>query len=219
MSTVNKPMLDKRALRKAKTQELRMSGFVSKIQAIARMKIARSHVAKLRLAVDSERANPGSSKKESASPIDSIATWPNHFYDNFSKPLHSIGSWPVLSSSDQSGIQSWVKEHKKILIKLVTWNLEANTPPPIDQVRSCLIPENKFHIYVIGSEECENSIMMSALNPSKKNWELYLNDIIGSSYVPIRAQTLQAVHLMVFAHASIAPYVTDVNSAVVPTGK
>jgi hypothetical protein len=46
-------------------------------------------------------------------------------------------------------------------------------------------------VYVIGTEECERSIAQSALNPSKKTWEAYLNEAIGRNYVPIRSHTLQ----------------------------
>ncbi len=49
----------------------------------------------------------------------------------------------------------------------------------------------RFHVYIIGTEECERSIAQSALNPSKKNWELRLGETLGSQYVAIRSHTLQ----------------------------
>lgn len=49
----------------------------------------------------------------------------------------------------------------------------------------------RYHIYVVGSEECERSIAQSALNTSKTNWEGYLRDCIGPNYSPIRSHTLQ----------------------------
>lgn len=50
---------------------------------------------------------------------------------------------------------------------------------------------HRFHIYFIGTEECERSIMRSAINPSKKTWEAYLIDAIGPNYLPLRSHTLQ----------------------------
>lgn len=71
---------------------------------------------------------------------------------------------------------------------------------------------------VIGSEECERSIQASMLNPSKKNWEALLVDVMGEKYAPIRSHTLQAIHIMVFVHVSLIPFVSGVSSAAVTTG-
>lgn len=54
---------------------------------------------------------------------------------------------------------------------------------------------NRFHVYIIGTEECERSIAQSALFPSKKGWEAYLNDAMGSNYIPIRSHTLQVLQI------------------------
>jgi hypothetical protein len=109
-------------------------------------------------------------------------------------------------------------KNKKVLIRLVTWNLMAQPPPNPEDVNKILLPKERFHLYIIGSEECENTIAMSAINASKKKWETYLTQVIGPNYVRIRAQTLQAIHLMIFAHLSIASYITEVKSATVATG-
>lgn len=73
-------------------------------------------------------------------------------------------------------------------------------------------------MYFIGTEECERSIAQSAINPSKKNWENYLIEAMGDRYVPIRSHTLQAIHLMAFAHKSVAHMCSLVTSAAVATG-
>ena len=73
-------------------------------------------------------------------------------------------------------------------------------------------------MYFIGSEECERSIAQSAVNTSKKNWELYLAEALGPQYVPLRAHTLQAIHLIVFVHKDIIHLCSDITSAAVATG-
>lgn len=49
----------------------------------------------------------------------------------------------------------------------------------------------RFHLYIIGSEECERSIAQSAVNTSKKAWEAFLSEVVGPMYVPLRSHTLQ----------------------------
>jgi hypothetical protein len=49
----------------------------------------------------------------------------------------------------------------------------------------------RFHLYVVGTEECERSIAQSAVNTSKKAWEAHLTEILGPMYVPLRSHTLQ----------------------------
>ena len=115
-------------------------------------------------------------------------------------------------------VEKWVRANKKISIRTVTWNLCARAPPPIEAATSFLLPRNMYHLYVIGTEECERSIAQSAINPSKKAWEAYLTEALGENYVPLKAHTLQAIHLMVFAHKGIAHLCSAVTSGAVPTG-
>merc|ERR1711991_1276692 len=77
---------------------------------------------------------------------------------------------------------------------------------------------NTYHLYIIGSEECENSIAYSAVNTKKDKWMGYLQEALGDSYVKIRSQTLQAINLILFAHESVATLISDVQSAAVPCG-
>ena len=71
---------------------------------------------------------------------------------------------------------------------------------------------------MIGSEECERSIAKSAMNPSKKNWESYLRLALGPNYFAICSHTLQAIHIMAFAHKAIMPIISEVVSGAVATG-
>eukprot|EP00605_Chrysophyceae_sp_TOSAG23-4_P002561 GSChrysophyteH1.ASY1.ANO1.2826.1 assembled CDS len=105
-----------------------------------------------------------------------------------------------------------------MLIRTVTWNLAAKDPPAVDEMRKTLLPPGKFHIYIIGTEECERSIARSALNPSKKNWENHLGEALGPLYVPLRAHTLQAMHIIAFAHQGISHLCSDITSGCIATG-
>lgn len=125
---------------------------------------------------------------------------------------------PSNLDSDGPEVEQWLRERKKLSIRTVTWNLCARAPPSIEETSANLLPKNKYHMYVIGTEECERSIAQSALNPSKKQWEKYLSEVLGSNYVPIKAHTLQAIHIMVFAHKSIAHLCSEVTSGAVATG-
>ena len=54
----------------------------------------------------------------------------------------------------------------------------------------------RFHLYVIGTEECERSIAQSAVNASKRVWEAFLSDVLGPMYVPLRSHTLQVLYVL-----------------------
>lgn len=131
-----------------------------------------------------------------------------------------LGPDDLPSNLDSEGpeVEQWLREKKKLSIRTVTWNLCARAPPSVEDTRANLLPRNKYHMYVIGTEECERSIAQSALNPSKKVWEKYLSEVLGSNYVPIKAHTLQAIHIMVFAHKSVAHLCSEVSSGAVATG-
>ena len=125
--------------------------------------------------------------------------------------------WPDLSTGGPE-IEAWVRQHRHVTVRTVTWNLAAQQPPPGDDTLVHLFPRNRYHIYIIGTEECERSIAASAINPSKKNWEEYLTAAIGKLYVPLRSHTLQAIHIMAFVHVGIAHHCADITSAAVATG-
>lgn len=49
----------------------------------------------------------------------------------------------------------------------------------------------RFHIYAIGTEECERTIAQSAINTNKDQWEEYLKGALGPMYHPVKSHTLQ----------------------------
>jgi len=148
--------------------------------------------------------------------INEKVQWPEPFRDNFDETLKR----PNLDFIDKNveTIESWILENKKVLIRLITWNLCARNPPAVDEITKTLIPKNKFHFYVIGTEECERSIAQSAINTSKKKWEAYLQECLGENYIPLRSHTLQATHIIVFGHKAVAHLCNSFTSSAVATG-
>lgn len=142
----------------------------------------------------------------------SIYKWPEPLIADFASPE----LMPPLSSNLTKNLE-WIGQHKQILIRTLTWNLCALPPPPTDFLTT-ILPLNKFHIYVIGSEECERSIAQSAINPSKKNWETDVSLALGANYVPLRSHTLQAIHIIAFVHTSIVTFISEVTSAAIAMG-
>ncbi|CAM9278399.1 unnamed protein product, partial [Choristocarpus tenellus] len=75
-----------------------------------------------------------------------------------------------------------------------------------------------FHFFVIGTEECENSIAKSVIIQTKANWENVLRETLGLSYEMLCGHSLQATHNIVFVHRGILPLLGRVRSAAVATG-
>jgi hypothetical protein len=199
--------------------------------------------------LDTTPKSPGSHSQPQTQDPPPVPVWPATSHDDFNI-LETFGSWPDLESSDDLAHRGWVIKNQKLLARAVTWNMCANDPPAKEEVQKVLLPLNKsvyrlfcspsphcccrFHILVVGTEECERSIAKSAVNPSKKGWEAYLTEAVGSNYVPVRSHTLQvclslpppspayedlqAIHLMLFVHKAIRPLISDVTSAAVACG-
>ena len=144
-----------------------------------------------------------------------INVWPEPLED--ASYISDNHNWPELNT-DGPDVERWLMIHKKLTVRTVTWNLAAQTPPPVDCVKSNLLPNNRYHVYVVGTEECERSIAQSAINPSKKAWETYLSEALGCMYVPVRSHTLQAIHIIIFVHKGIAHLCSDISSGAIATG-
>lgn len=125
--------------------------------------------------------------------------------------------WPDLTKSD-ADVYDWVHTTGSVLTRMVTWNLMASPPPTEEAICMDVLPKNKFHVYAIGTEECERTIAQSAINTNKDHWEGYLKTALGPMYHPVKSCTLQAIHLMVFVHKALLPMVSDIRSGAVATG-
>ena len=101
---------------------------------------------------------------------------------------------------------------------MITWNQQAKKPPSAEDMRKSLFRENKYHIIVVGTEECENSIAKSIVVHSKKNWEEAVVEACGDKYIKLRSHTLQATHNMVMVHRALLPLLSQTNSVAIATG-
>lgn len=67
------------------------------------------------------------------------AKWPEPLVEDFNDP-----DWPSLNSSDDE-IRRWVLENKKLMMRVVTWNLCAKPPPQQSKLAEKLLP--KKYVY------------------------------------------------------------------------
>ncbi len=104
------------------------------------------------------------------------------------------------------------------MIRIVTWNQEANDTPTPEELTKILFPCRRYHIIAVGTQECENSFTKSIISPSKVKWEATLEEALGMDYDVVRSHSLQALHVILFAHKSIGHLLSNVRSRAVPTG-
>ena len=148
-----------------------------------------------------------------------LNNWPRPLSDD--APSSPINDLP--STHDE--IKSHVEMTGDVLIRIVTWNQEARrisepspSSPNNDKLSKTLFPRDKYHIIIVGTQECENSFAKSILVPSKKHWESTLQLAIGDDYDIIRSHSLQASHIICFVHKSILHLISNVKSMAIPTG-
>jgi len=164
---------------------------------------------------------PFSSPSSTASsPSVSPFVLPADFVEEEWPPLHNEEHLiPDLTHSSEEHIRQHVEREGKLLVRVVTWNQQAQPPPSTAELRRHLLPSNRFHIYAIGSQECGQSIATSVvISSSKVAWEEAARKALGSRYDVLASQTLQAAHLIVFVHKALVPFLSDLRSAAVPCG-
>ncbi|GMH93485.1 hypothetical protein TL16_g12642 [Triparma laevis f. inornata] len=144
--------------------------------------------------------------------IEEKQAWPEALTDKLVDG--AIGALP----KEDAGVLQGVKDNGKVLVRVITWNQQAKKPPSTEDLRKALFRENKYHIIVVGTEECENSIAKSIVVHSKKNWEEAVVDACGDKYIKLRSHTLQATHNMVMVHRALLPLLSQTNSLAIATG-
>lgn len=97
--------------------------------------------------------------------------------------------------SNYNQVRDQLNNDEKIFVRVVTWNQEARPYPSSDELRKYLIPLNHYHIIAVGTQECENSIAVSLVNPSKAKWEENVTLAIGNDYCKVCDRVLQAIYL------------------------
>ena len=118
----------------------------------------------------------------------------------------------------RSGLLDEEVQGGKIRVRCVTWNQQAKDIMDVSALRTSLLAPDRFHLVHVGAQECERSILNSAVHPRKREWTATLQSCLGPSYAIVASHALQATHGVVFAHATLRPYVCDVRSAAVATG-
>ncbi len=96
---------------------------------------------------------------------------------------------------DKDEIRRKVTSTGKIAVRSITWNQQAQELPHTEDLTHKLFLKGYFHLVAVGTQECENSISKSILNPSKANWEKICSEAMGCDYELIRGHSLQASHL------------------------
>mmetsp|Transcript_16231 Transcript_16231/g.30700 ORF Transcript_16231/g.30700 Transcript_16231/m.30700 type:complete len:547 (+) Transcript_16231:228-1868(+) len=119
---------------------------------------------------------------------------------------------------DVGQAKNTVEENGTITVRSITWNQHAQDFPSIQTLREQLLLPSYFHLVVVGTQECENTIAKSLLYPSKVNWEKHCLDALGFDYELVRGHSLQASHLALYAHRSIVHLLSEVDSTAVATG-
>ncbi|CAD8141479.1 unnamed protein product [Paramecium pentaurelia] len=95
-----------------------------------------------------------------------------------------------------------------IKILVITWNMHGIIPGyPLKRLFN--IQQVHHDLIVIGTQECSRSIAVSLLCESKGGWESKLKDELGKDYVKVQSTTLNAMHLIVFAHVLLVPKIKN----------
>jgi phosphatidylinositol-bisphosphatase/inositol-1,4,5-trisphosphate 5-phosphatase len=95
----------------------------------------------------------------------------------------------------------------------------AGLTPRENDLKSLLLPSAVHHdLYFIGSQESLKTIAGSMFAPSKEALNQMIQKCLGDNFKMISSVSLQATHLVVFAHMAIIPLITDVSIADYATG-
>lgn len=87
-----------------------------------------------------------------------------------------------------------------------------------EEINDLIRADIHHDIYVIGTEECARSIAKATLMPSKKGWVGKLTKTLGDRYIMLNSHSLVGTHLVIFVHAFIFPFVSEVKTASLATG-
>lgn len=87
-----------------------------------------------------QQQQPGGSSIEE---VQEPSKWPDSDHDTFTTIGDTSIPWPNLADSSSGTVLQWVLEHQQVLIRTVTWNMQANDPPDVNEVRKQLLPLNR----------------------------------------------------------------------------
>ena len=91
--------------------------------------------------------------------------------------------------------------------------------PRNEDLKSILHPELSHHdLICVGSQESLKTIAGSMFSPSKEALNQLIGNCLGENYRMISSVSLQATHLVVFAHIALIPLITEVSYGDFATG-
>jgi hypothetical protein len=95
----------------------------------------------------------------------------------------------LLHVRNRERVAADVMTSQEITVRVVTWNMQAKPARSVAALRQELLPMNTYHIYVVGTEECEHSIAQSVINTSKEKWEGVLREVRACmrAFVPAKS--------------------------------
>lgn len=106
----------------------------------------------------------------------------------------------------------------ELRILTLTWNIAGKRPSPKD-IAALLFPQDVHHdLYVVGSQEALSSIMGSIFKPNKEAMNQMIQESLGHDYTMVGSVSLQATHMVVFAHMRLMPMISKVSTDTVATG-
>lgn len=80
---------------------------------------------------------------EAEAKTEEASVWPTCQHDTFVTIGDTDVPWPDLSASTSDDVLQWVLQHQQVLLRTVTWNMQAHAPPPISRVQQDLLPLNR----------------------------------------------------------------------------
>lgn len=118
-----------------------------------------------------------------------LKSWPRPLTDEFASS--SVEELPTTYEE----IKSQVESLGDILIRVVTWNMQAKEAPSSVELEKHIFPSRRYHVIVVGSQACENSFVKSVIVPTKAKWEAVLEGALGTDYDALHSHSLQASHM------------------------
>jgi len=91
--------------------------------------------------------------------------------------------------------------------------------PTVADLNHLLLPEVVHHdIFCVGSQESLKTIAGSMFSPSKEALNHSIAACLGENFKMISSVSLQATHLVVFAHITLIPLISEVSHDDIATG-
>lgn len=137
---------------------------------------------------------------------------------NSEKSVMQQDEQPPLGGKSVEEVTRHVEMTRKIVLRCVTWNLQAKPTVSALELRKRLLPFERYHMIHIGTQECERSNAASLINQSKPKWTATLKEAIGINYEALMSHTLQAIHSILFVHRGVLPFLSGMRAAAVATG-